>query len=228
MQLSVIIPVLNEADRIVASARALAPLRARGHEVICVDGGSSDGTATLCEAHSDLVIGSGKGRARQMNAGAARASGEVLLFLHADTALPERVDELVIDACRDQPPRWGCFDVTLSGDRFAFRVIESTMNLRTRISGVVTGDKAMFVDRTLFETVGGYPDLPLMEDVAISRRLKRLASPVFLHDRVVASSRYWERRGIARSVIRMWALRLRYFLGTDPARLERAYYDESP
>ena len=221
-------PVLNEAGRIVPAIRALAPLRARGHELICIDGGSGDGTLELCEAHADIVIRSGKGRARQMNAGVASASGGVLLFLHADTSLPERADELVLDALRGGTPRWGCFDVRLSGKPTAFRIIESMMNLRSRITGVVTGDKAMFVSRDLFESVGGYPDLPLMEDIAISRRLRAKARPVHLRQRVTTSSRYWEQRGIARSVLRMWEFRLRYYLGADPAALERAYYDKSP
>lgn len=223
MRLSIIIPTLNEAAAIAATLALLQPLRHAQHEVIVVDGGSDDATAAIAATAADRVVTAARGRARQMNAGAALAAGEVLLFLHADTALPADCAELIGAGMRRTRRRWGRFDVRLSGAPPLLRVIETAMNLRSRVSGIATGDQAMFVERALFEQVGGFPDQPLMEDIALSRMLKRHDRPLCLRARVVTSSRRWETRGIVRTVLLMWRLRLAYFCGADPRRLARRY-----
>lgn len=223
MRLSIIIPTLNEAAAITATLAPLQALRQAQHEVIVVDGGSDDATAAIAATAADRVVTAARGRARQMNAGAALAAREVLLFLHADTALPADCAELIIAGMRRTRRRWGRFDVRLSGAPPLLRVIETAMNLRSRISGIATGDQAIFVERALFEQVGGFPDQPLMEDIALSRLLKRRGRPLCLRARVVTSSRRWETRGIVRTVLLMWRLRLAYFCGADPRRLARHY-----
>jgi rSAM/selenodomain-associated transferase 2 len=187
-----------------------------------VDGGSQDGTPAIAREHADLVLNAPRGRAAQMNAGAAACPAEVLLFLHADTALPDQADALVRRATRD-PSAWGRFDVRIDSPRRALRLVEHMMNLRSRWTGIATGDQAMFVRRELFDQVGGFPDLPLMEDIALSRLLKRHARPVCIRQRVSTSARRWERHGVWRTVLLMWRLRLAYFLGADPRRLAIRY-----
>lgn len=223
MSLSIIMPVLNEAGLIAAALTRLQPLRKQGAELIVVDGGSDDGTPERAEPLADRLIHASKGRAAQMNAGARAATGEILLFLHADTRLPEEADR-ILAAAFAAGAVWGRFDVRLSGGHPLFRVVAALMNERSRLTGIATGDQAMFVTREAFERVGGFPEIPLMEDIALSKALKRLARPVCLHDRVVASSRRWEERGILRTILLMWELRLRYFLGADPRDLVRRYY----
>jgi rSAM/selenodomain-associated transferase 2 len=220
--MSIVIPVLDEAVGLQATLQALAPLRERGAELIVVDGGSSDATVALAERGADLVMASPKGRARQMNAGAQRARADVLLFLHADTQLPERADEQVAAAIATGAV-WGRFDVTISGRPAMLRVIATLMNLRSRLSGIATGDQAVFVRRTAFEAVQGYPDQPLMEDIELSRRLRRLGAPVCLRSRVTTSGRRWESRGVWRTIFLMWRLRWRYWRGESPAVLADAY-----
>lgn len=216
-------PVLNEAGLIEVALDRLQPLRARGAEIIVADGGSGDGTPDLAEPRATRLVRSPRGRAAQMNAGARAAAGEALLFLHVDTALPENADELLARAF-DDGATWGRLDVRLSGRRPLLRVVETLMNGRSRLTGIATGDQAMFVRREAFERVGGFPDIPLMEDIALSAALKRLARPACLRERVVTSSRRWEEQGIVRTVLLMWELRLRYFFGADPADLARRYY----
>ena len=222
-RISIIIPTLNEAEGIRATLQALQPLRARGHEVVVVDGGSADGTPELARALADQVIATERGRARQQNAGAAAASGGVLLFLHADTRLPDRADEIVLDGLRWTERGWGRFDVRLSGAHPLLRVVERMIGLRSRATGIATGDQAMFIRRDWFTRAGGFPEIPLMEDVAVSRALRRLGPPLCLRDRVVTSSRRWEQRGVLRTIALMWRLRLEYALGADPARLAERY-----
>lgn len=224
MRLSIILPVLNEAGTLPATLDALQPLRARGHEVIVVDGGSDDGTPARAMALADRVLTAPRGRARQMNAGAAVARGEVLLFLHADTRLPEDADAAVAAALDAAGREWGRFDVRLSGAAWPLRIIEWLMNRRSCLTGMATGDQAVFVTRAAFAATGGFPDIPLMEDLALSRRLKRRSRPLCLRGPVITSSRRWEERGILRTVLLMWSLRLLWFLGVSPRRLVRLYY----
>ncbi len=222
-KISIVVPALNEAAGIREALTALQPLRARGHEVVVVDGGSTDGTLALAEELADQVLLSARGRAVQQNAGAASSSGGVLLFLHADTTLPADADALVLDGLRRSGRGWGRFDVRLTGRHPLLRIVERMIGLRSRLSGVATGDQAIFVRREWFRRAGGFPELPLMEDVAITRALKRLGPPLCLRARVTTSSRRWEERGILRTILLMWRLRWDYFRGADPAELARRY-----
>jgi rSAM/selenodomain-associated transferase 2 len=222
-RLSVIIPALDEAATIADLLGDLAPLRAQGHEVIVVDGGSADETVTIARPRADRVLGSARGRAAQMNAGAAAATGELLWFLHADTRLPAAAAERLLAACA-AGSAWGRFDVRLSGRRWALRMVETAMNLRSRLSGIATGDQGIFVHRALFAAAGGFPPIALMEDIALSRALRRHARPACLREpRLLASSRRWERHGVVRTVLLMWRLRLAYALGASPEHLARHY-----
>ncbi|NWG23750.1 MAG: TIGR04283 family arsenosugar biosynthesis glycosyltransferase [Pseudorhodoplanes sp.] len=223
MTLSIVVPVLNEAETIGAALSALAPLRGRGAEVIVVDGGSRDVTATLAEPLADSVLHAPRGRASQMNAGAARARGDILLFLHADTRLPADADRLVSEGLRESGFAWGRFDVQIEGTHPLLPIVAAGMTLRSRITGICTGDQAMFVQRAAFREAGGFPDIPLMEDVALSRALKRVSPPLCLRARVTTSGRRWEKHGILRTILLMWRLRLSYFLGAPPETLARRY-----
>lgn len=223
ISLSIIIPTLDEAHAIAAMLRALAPLRGRGAEVIVVDGGSTDRTAGLAAPFADLVLTAPRGRARQMNAGAAAARGEVLLFLHADTRLPHAADRLIATALAPPDASWGRFDVTISGRSRWLPLVAALMNLRSRLTGIATGDQALFVRRALFERIGGFPDQPLMEDIELARRLRRVARPVCLTQRVTTSGRRWDARGAVPTILLMWWLRAQYFFGVSPARLAMRY-----
>ena len=223
MAISIIIPCLNEADGIAETLRALAPLRARGAEVIVVDGGSRDGTAERAAPLADAVVPAPRGRASQMNAGAKRARGEILVFLHADTWLPEAADALIIEGLQRSRRGWGRFDVAIAGRHPLLRIVERLMNLRSRLTGIATGDQAIFVTRSLFTAAGGYPEIALMEDVALSKRLKRFGPPLCLRHRLTTSGRRWERRGVLRTILLMWRLRLAYWLGADPGKLAMRY-----
>ena len=217
------VPALNEAAGMRAALAALQPLRARGHEVVVVDGGSTDGTAELAAPLADRVVASARGRAVQQNAGAAAASGDILLFLHADTVLPCDADALVLDGLRRSGRGWGRFDVRLTGRHPLLRVVERMIGLRSRLTGIATGDQAIFVRRDWFRRAGGFPELPLMEDVAITRALKRLGPPLALRAPVTTSSRRWETAGVIRTILLMWRLRWAYFRGADPSELARRY-----
>jgi rSAM/selenodomain-associated transferase 2 len=224
--ISVIVPVLNEAQGISESLAALAPLRARGHEVIVVDGGSSDATAALAHGAADRVVSAPRGRASQMNAGAALACGEVLVFLHADTRLPEGAGARILQGLAASGRAWGRFDVRIEGASVFLPVIAFFMNLRSRVTGIATGDQAIFVRRDAFERAGRFPSLELMEDIALSRSLKGVSRPLCLADKAVTSGRRWERHGVLRTVFLMGWLRLAFFLGAAPARLARFYDGE--
>ena len=197
-RISIIVPTLNEAEGIAAALAALAPLRSRGHEVIVVDGGSSDGTPAL-------------------------ARGEVLLFLHADTRLPENADARILRELAASGRAWGRFDARIEGESRMLPVIAFFMNLRSRATGIATGDQAIFVRRDAFERAGRFPPLELMEDIALSSLLKRISRPLCIAEKVVTSGRRWERRGILRTVLLMWRLRLEFFFGAAPASLARFY-----
>jgi rSAM/selenodomain-associated transferase 2 len=221
-RISIIVPCLNEAAEIGATLDALAPLRARGHEIIVVDGGSHDDTVALAHARADRVLTTAPGRAGQMNAGAAQAHGGILLFVHADTRLPPRAD-FIIEAGIAKGHCWGRFDVEISGKHPLLRVIATAINARSRWTRIATGDQGIFVTRTCFEKVGGFPDMRLMEDVALTTMLKRRGAPFCIGQRVVTSGRRWETHGVIRTVLLMWRLRLAYWLGTDPDDLARLY-----
>jgi rSAM/selenodomain-associated transferase 2 len=221
--LSIIIPALNEAETIVPTLAPLQRWRGRDVEIIVVDGSSTDETVTLAQPLSDRVETARRGRAPQMNAGAAVARGETLLFLHADTRLPEGGVELARDAVFHGQRVWGRFDVRIDSRYPALRLVAVMMNLRSRLSGIATGDQAIFVRRREFERIGGFPDIPIMEDIALSRALRRLSRPVCLGIPVMTSGRLWERRGLMRTIFLMWRLRLAYFLGADPANLAGEY-----
>lgn len=222
-RLSIIIPTLDEAPLIVATLEFLGDLRRRGHEVIVADGGSSDATAALAQGLADRIVCAPAGRAEQMNAGARAAAGDVLLFLHADSRLPGEADRLILQGLAAGGRAWGRFDVQIAGPHPMLRLVERMMNLRSRLTRICTGDQGIFVRRETFEAVGGYPRQELMEDIAISRRLRRLSAPLCLRERCLTSARRWETHGVLRTIVLMWWLRLQYAFGAAPARLARAY-----
>jgi rSAM/selenodomain-associated transferase 2 len=221
--LSIIIPTLNEAEGIADALTSLAPMRRRGVEIIVVDGGSDDRSADRARPLCDCVLVAPRGRASQMNAGAARAHGGVLLFLHADTRLPAEADQLVVAGLAFNRRHWGRFDVQISGRHPLLPLVATMMNLRSRLTGIATGDQAMFVDARTFAAVGGFPAVALMEDIALSRALKQLGRPLCLPACAVTSGRRWETHGVLRTIVLMWRLRLAFFLGTKPGRLARLY-----
>lgn len=232
--ISIIIPVINESAALAANLPLLQCWREQGHELVVVDGGSCDQSLSACAGLVDHVLSAPAGRASQMNAGARVASGDVLLFLHIDTLLPANLarvlpDLLAVANNRDKNRQWGRFDVRLSGQRVIYRVIETMMNWRSRITGIATGDQAIFVRREVFERLGGYPAIVLMEDVQLSTQLlKTVGRPLCLRHKVTSSSRRWEKHGVLRTIVLMWRLRLAYFLGADPADLHLQYYGATP
>ena len=221
--LSIVIPVLDEATTIVEALRALAPPRARGAEVIVVDGGSADDTVRLATSLADRALASACGRATQMNAGAKIARGDVLLFLHADTRLPADADRLIVEGLAQSRRAWGRFDVAIQGRHPLLPVIAAFMNARSRLTGIATGDQAIFMTRAAFTKAGGFPEIALMEDIEFVRCLQRISPPLALRARVTTSGRRWENRGVLRTVFLMWRLRLAYFFGASPEDLRREY-----
>jgi rSAM/selenodomain-associated transferase 2 len=222
-KLSIIMPVLDEGEGIAATLDALANLRALGTEVIVVDGGSRDATVQRARLRADHVISAARGRALQMNAGAAKACGDVLLFLHADTRLPPAADHVVLNGLARSDRAWGRFDVRIAGNHPLLVVVGWLMSVRSRLTGIATGDQAIFVRRDAFQAAGGFEQIPLMEDIELSKRLKRMSRPLCLAERVVTSGRRWEKNGVVPTILLMWRLRLAYFLGTDPKELARRY-----
>lgn len=220
--LSLILPVLDEAATLPAQLARLQDLRRRGAELLVVDGGSADATPVLARPLVDRLITAPRGRAAQMNAGAGAARGQVLLFLHADTTLPPAADAL-IDAAIAAGAAWGRFDVRIDAHHPLLRLVERMMNWRSRLSGIATGDQAIFVRHDIFTRLGGFPELPLMEDIAFSKLLKRIARPACLRAQVLTSGRRWEKHGVLRTIVLMWSLRASYFLGADPQRLAVRY-----
>ena len=221
--LSIIIPCLNEAAGIVATLEALQGLRGRGAEVILVDGDSSDDTAARARPWVDQSLSAPRGRAAQMNSGAAQAHGEVLLFLHADCRLPDAADALIIEGLQRTCKGWGRFDVRIAGRHPLLRAVEALMNARSRLTGIATGDQGMFVTRELFDAAGRFPEIALMEDIELSCRLKRYGQPLCLSHRITTSARRWERHGVVRTILLMWSLRLAYWLGADSDILALRY-----
>ena len=222
-KLSIVMPVLDEGEGIAATLDALADLRALGTEVIVVDGGSRDATIQRAGPRADRVILAPRGRALQMNAGAEKASGNVLLFLHADTRLPADADHVLLSELERSGRVWGRFDVKIEGRSPLLIVVAWLMNIRSRLTGIATGDQAIFVRRDAFQAAGTFAGIPLMEDVALCKYLKRVSRPLCLRERAVTSARRWETNGVVRTVLLMWRLRLAYFLGADPQALARQY-----
>jgi rSAM/selenodomain-associated transferase 2 len=221
--LSIIIPVLDEGEGIAGTLDALANMRSLGVEVIVVDGGSRDATIQRARLRADRVISVPRGRALQMNAGAEQAAGDVLLFLHADTRLPSDADHVVLNGLERSGRAWGRFDVRIAGRHPLLLIVGALMNIRSRFTGIATGDQAIFVKREAFQAAGGFPPIPLMEDIALCKELKRASRPLCLRERVVTSGRRWERHGVLATIVLMWRLRLAYFFGADPAALARQY-----
>lgn len=221
--LSIIVPTLNEQQTIETSLSALQPLRRRGVEVIVVDGGSEDNSIRLAGPLCDNAIVAKRGRASQMNAGALQSRGDILLFLHSDTVLPEGAQEAINHALTAHGCVWGRFDVKIDSPLRLLNGVAFMMNLRSRWTGIATGDQAIFVTRDAFERIGGFPAVSLMEDIALSKSLKRLSPPACIRTKVTTSGRRWEKNGIVRTVLLMWRLRLAYFLGADPSRLAEQY-----
>ena len=222
-RISIVIPALNEAGCITRTLDKLQAMRRRGHELIVVDGGSTDNTLAVSEALADQLIQSPQGRASQMRAGAAAANGSVIWFLHADTVPVNNADVLILSALEQHESRWGRFDVLFSSDRLVFKMIALLMNYRSRLSGIATGDQGIFIARTLYEQVGGIPDIPLMEDIALSRILKHYSRPFVINQKLTSSPRRWEKYGIAKTILKMWGLRFAYFVGIDPVLLAKYY-----
>ncbi len=220
MRFSIIIPVLNEANGIVPCLMALQKLRQQS-EIIVVDGGSKDQTVSMASQRADVVLSAQRGRASQMNQGAGQAVGEVLIFLHADTFLPETALQDIGQAMERND--WGRFDIQLQGAHRMLKIVSWMMNWRSRMTGIATGDQVIFIKKQLFEQAGGYPEIALMEDIAISRQLKRLSAPVCLRSRVISSGRRWEQFGVFKTIMMMWALRARYFFGDKPEVLAELY-----
>ncbi len=220
-QFSIIIPVLNEAATIQNSLLTLQSLRDRA-DIIVVDGGSVDDTVARATPYADKILLAKQGRATQMNHGASAATGDILVFLHADTELPEHALALIAQGIHKHQP-WGRFNIQLAGKHFMFTVIAVFMNWRSRITGIATGDQVLFVTKTAFNAVGGYPEIALMEDIAVSRALKKISPPVCLTVQVKSSARRWEHYGIYRTILLMWSLRLQYWLGVDPELLAKHY-----
>lgn len=224
MKISIVIPVINESELLPRRLGDLQSIRDSGHEVIVVDGGSEDNSLEVAAPLADKVGQCNRGRARQMNLGAQLASGDVLLFLHIDTCLPPDFEALVEGALVNQDSLWGRFDVRLSGDGALFTIIATAMNIRSHLTGVATGDQAMFVRKQVFQQLGGFAAIALMEDVELSKRLRHLSWPVRLKQKAIASSRRWEQKGVLKTILAMWWLRLLYFFGMNPDKIAIMYY----
>ena len=223
MRISIIIPTLNEAEHIESTLMCLEPFRQDGHEVIVVDGGSQDATVHLAKDKADSVITCAPGRALQMNVGARKANGDVLWFLHADSHVSRVATKQILLAFKNQNCYWGRFNISLSGKHFLLRIVEKLMNLRSRLTGIATGDQGIFVRRDCFEAIGGFSKIPLMEDIEISRRLKKWSWPCCMNDTIKTSSRRWEKYGILSTILLMWRLRLAYAFGVSPEKLAHVY-----
>ncbi len=221
-QLSIIIPVVNEAGHLADRLQALQALRDLC-QLLLVDGESNDDSAKIAKPLVDQVLFSPRGRARQMNLGASQTHAEILLFLHADTHLPKDAINQIIEAAA-QGYHWGRFDVSFDSPQAIFKLIAFMMNWRSRLTGIATGDQALFMTRQAFNAVNGFPDIALMEDITICSSLKKLGNPCCLRSKVVTSARRWQEQGIIKTILLMWWLRLRYFLGVNPSDLLLHYY----
>jgi rSAM/selenodomain-associated transferase 2 len=228
MRLAVVVPVFNEGNAIESTLARMQALRARGTRVIVVDGGSDDATVALAKPLADRVLQSSRGRAQQMNDGAEAAiesGADVLLFLHADCALPDAADGLIEAALRGSGRVWGRFDVRIDAEAPMLKVVSAMMNWRSRLTGICTGDQAIFVTRRAFEQLAGFAPIALMEDIEFSKRAKSLSWPAAIRARMTTSGRRWQRHGIGRTIVLMWRFRLAYFFGADPQWLAQRYRD---
>ncbi len=226
-KLSIIIPSLNEAEQIIDTLTPLQALRQRGHEIILADGGSFDNTLELASPLVDYCLQGKAGRGQQMNHGASVATGDVLCFIHADTRCPDNLDQLLSETLCKSKKIWGRFDIRLSSPYWVYRIIEWFMNKRSCLTGVATGDQGIFICRNIFTKISGFAEFPLMEDIEISKRLRKISRPVCIHRiPLITSSRRWEKNGILRTMLQMWSLRLRYFLGSSVTALAREYYPQ--
>jgi len=226
--LSIIIPALDESANIAACLKQLAPLRTRGAQIVVVDGGSRDDTVQRALPLADIVISAPRGRAGQLNAGAGNATGTTLLFLHADTRLPEDADTVIESGMRDSRRVWGRFDVRIAGSHPLLPVIAWFMNQRSRLTAIATGDQGIFATRAAFDRAGGFPAIQLMEDIALCKALKKQGPPLCLRARITTSGRRWEQRGTVKTMLLMWRLRFSYFFGADPDKLAQQYYGKNP
>jgi rSAM/selenodomain-associated transferase 2 len=226
-RLSIIIPTLNEAGTLPATLAALQSCRRQGHEVIVVDGGSRDATPALAHPLADRVCHTAPGRAIQMQSGAAVARGSILWFLHADTLPPADAARAIIRALATGKYQWGYFRVRFPGASRSLGLVAALMNIRSRLSRIATGDQGIFVTRELFTRVTGFPLIPLMEDIALTRTLKRHAPRVCLDCTLTTSARRWRRHGTLRTILLMWALRSGYFFGISPQVLAKYYRTRS-
>ena len=221
--ISIIVPVLNEEAGIAVLLRGLQRFRHSDAEIIVVDGGSSDRTVAAAGPLADRIVSTTAGRSRQMNAGAALARGDSLLFLHADTTLPDSACDDIKQALSNKACVWGRFDVRIDSQNAILHAVSLLMNFRSRLTGIATGDQAIFVRRDAFERIAGFPEIALMEDIAISRSLKQLSPPACIPAKAITSARRWERDGALRTILLIWQLRLRFFFGADPDRLAERY-----
>jgi len=222
-KISIIIPVLNEESSIVFFLETLQYYRKNGHEIILVDGGSDDNTVNLAQIYVDQTLVSHAGRAKQMNLGARHAKNTILLFLHSDTFLPPSADIIIVNSLSGHEC-WGRFNIKLSGHSFIFRIIEYMINLRSKYTKVATGDQAIFINKNIFNKIKGYPNIKLMEDIALSKKLRKRYLCACLTEKVITSSRRWEKQGIYRTIILMWSLRFLYYIGVKPSFLYKLYY----
>jgi rSAM/selenodomain-associated transferase 2 len=220
--LSIIVPILNEIELLPELMTHLQYWQRRGCEILLVDGGSDDGSADVAEAIGFKVIRSVQGRASQMNAGAAQAKGTALLFLHADTRMPNDGLEQISSALKGH--LWGRFDIRISGDALMLTVIAFFMNMRSRLTGIATGDQAIFVQRELFEKAGGFTEQLLMEDIELSKQLRKVNHPACLCTKVTTSGRRWLTHGLWHTVLLMWRLRWAYWRGVSVEKLAKEYF----
>jgi len=225
IKFSIIIPVVHEGERIHDLIESLNHLDSdKNIEIIIVDGTEEQDTLKAIHSNNAIKISSEKGRAKQMNSGASVARGEVLIFLHADTELPPRALKKIHFLMEQGDRVGGAFDLGIKSDKFIFKVIATLSSLRSRLNRIPFGDQAIFIQREFFNTIGGYKEIPLMEDVELMRRIKKSGNRIWIfYDRVMTSPRRWEKEGVVYCTLRNWTLQTLYFLGISPHRLAVFY-----